>query len=588
LQFIERHSPARRVIRHDGNAVNTAVAPHPDGPWRWWLALVLGVALAGRLWGIDYGLPFSYWTDEYHELMRAMELGAGGFNFARTSKGGFYLLLFVEYGIYFVVLKLAGVVTSTHEFAELFARDPSMFYLIGRTTAAVFGCITVAAVYYLSRFAYTTTAGLIAAFLLAINVLHVDLSHRIGVDIPMTMLATLALYYGLRLADDGRRISYVMAGLCAGLATTTKLPGILLLLPLLIAHTYAVVRNDGRVREWIGSRDLWIAASVFVAVLLVTNPGYFIYTNFGIHLFGSAGDALESDELDAFEEPDLVSRPNLYLFYLNAVSDSMGWPLFVISLGALAYALRKRTRADVILISYALVNYLAISGTSSEVLYYPRYALPIIMVLAILAGRALSDLFLILPSWRFASGAAFLAAVSAWPIVDAIKSDYTLTQNDTRTTAKDWFETNVPAGATVLIEGGKTGPSRESVPLHESRASLERRVAHWKKVEPKQAKFLEFKLAAVEGTGYELELVKLRTLATLDEYAASGINYFIVRPEYFTKSRRAVPGAFRLLEQLRKDSRVELLRRFEPESNLHPGPVVEIYRLQSSGVPGPV
>jgi hypothetical protein len=266
----------------------------------------------------------------------------------------------------------------------------------------------------------------------------------------------------------------------------------------------------------------------------------------------------------------------------------MGWPLFVVSLGALAYALWKHTRADVILVSYALINYLAISGTSSEVLYYPRYALPIIAVLAILAGRALSDLFLILPSRRFAAGTAFLALVSAWPIVDAIKSDYTLTQNDTRTIAKDWFETNVPAGATVLIEGGKTGPSRESVPLHESRASLERRVAHWKEVEPKQAKFLEFKLAAEEGMGYELELVKLKTLATLDEYAASGVDYFVVRPVYLMESRRAVPGAFRLLEQLRKDPRVELLRRFDPASHLQPGPVVEIYRLHGIGRPGPV
>src|SRR5262245_47100892 len=560
LRFIEQHSTARRVICHDGIAVNTAVAPPPDVRGRWLLALVLGLALAGRLWGIDYGLPFSYWTDEYHELMRAMELGAGGFNFARTSKGGFYLLLFVEYGMYFAVLKLAGVVTSTHEFAVLFARDPSMFYLIGRTTAAVLGCITVAAVFYLSRFAYSSKAGLIAAFLLAINVLHVDLSHRIGVDIPMTMLATLALYHGLRLADDGRRTSYVMAGLFAGLATTTKLPGILLLLPLLIAHTYAIAGNGGRVREWIGCRDLWIAAGVFVAVLLVTNPGYFIYTNFGIHLFGSPGDALESDDLDASVGPDLVSRPNLYIFYLTSVSDSMCWPLFVVSFGTLAYALWKRTRADVVLISYALINYLAISSTSSEVLYYPRYALPIIVVLTILAGRALSDLFLVLPSWRLAAGV--LAVISAWPIFDAVKSDYTLTQNDTRTIAKEWFETNVPAGATVLIEGGKTGPSRESVPLRESRASLERRIAHWKSVEPKQAKFLEFKLAGEEGTGYELELVKVKMLATLDEYAARGIDYFVVRPVYFTKSRRAVPGAFRLLEQLRKDPRVELLRHF--------------------------
>ena len=68
--------------------------------------IVVAIAVALRLWGIDYGLPFVYWTDEYHEVMRAMELGAGGFNFGRTSKGGFYLLLFFEYAIYYVFLRV--------------------------------------------------------------------------------------------------------------------------------------------------------------------------------------------------------------------------------------------------------------------------------------------------------------------------------------------------------------------------------------------------------------------------------------------------------------------------------------------------
>jgi hypothetical protein len=134
--------------------------------WRHVLWLLIALAFLMRLWGIWYGLPFSYWTDEYHELMRAMQLGAGSFNFARSSKGGFYLLLFFEYGLYFVILKIAGVVESTRQFAELFARDPTAFYLIGRATAALLGTVTVLAVFWLCRLAFSTAAGLIAAVFL--------------------------------------------------------------------------------------------------------------------------------------------------------------------------------------------------------------------------------------------------------------------------------------------------------------------------------------------------------------------------------------------------------------------------------------
>ncbi len=74
--------------------------------WNRALVLVLGLACLFRLWGTWYGLPYSYYDDEYHEVMRALELGMGGFNFERTGKGGFYFLLFLEYGLYYVSLKL--------------------------------------------------------------------------------------------------------------------------------------------------------------------------------------------------------------------------------------------------------------------------------------------------------------------------------------------------------------------------------------------------------------------------------------------------------------------------------------------------
>jgi hypothetical protein len=557
----------------------TATAQTRDR-WKLLLLLILGTALLARLWGIDYGLPYSYWTDEYHELMRAMQLGSGSFNLARTTKGGFYLLLFVEYGFYYVVMKLTGFVASPAEFAEHFVRDPTMFYLIGRSTAAVFGCITVAAVFWFSRMAYSTAAGLTAALLLAVNVLHVDVSHRIGVDVPMTMFATISLCFAMRLATGGRRLDYLMAALFAALATTTKLTGILLLLPLLIAHTYAVLRNGGGVLAWIKSSDLWIAAGVFAAVLLATNPGFALYTTVGKHLPVLADADL--DEIDAVAEQASADRPNLYVYYLNALLDSMGLPLFLASIAAVAYALWKRTPADWIIVSYALINYLVISGTSAETLYYPRYALPIVVVLAILAGRALSDVVRALPRWRPALAVIAVAVLAAWPVSEAITANHALTQVDTRTIAKDWFEANVPAGSRVLIEGGKTGPKRETLQLRESRSSLEDRIAYWREKEPRQAKFLEYKLAAHEGGGYELELVRLRELASLDEYAAAGVEYFVVRPDYFAAARKADAGAIRLLEELRSDSRVRLMRRFEPRSGTQPGSVVEIYRLDGA------
>ena len=332
------------------------------------LWFVLAAAMLIRLWGIGYGLPFSYFNDEYHEVMRALQLGAGRFDIDRIGKGGFYLVLFAEYAFYFVALKLAGAVTSADEFARQFARDPSAFYLMGRATAAVAGALTVAGVYQIGRKAYSTSVGLLAALFLAVNVLHIELSRRIGVDVPMTLLATIALYFALKIITTGQRRDYLLAGLFAALTTTTKLPGAIVLLPLLIAHTYYIVGSGGGVKDWFSTRNLWLAALVFCAVMLATNPGIVFVGDLLEYVFGSEGGA---DQETAQSIVDTLTRPNLYVFYLQVLVDSMGWPLMVLGLAGSAYALWRRTAADVMLLSYGIVNYLVIASYDFDGLVLP-------------------------------------------------------------------------------------------------------------------------------------------------------------------------------------------------------------------------
>jgi len=539
--------------------------------------LIVGGALLIRLWGIHYGLPYVYWIDEYHEVMRAMELGSGEFNFGRTGKGGFYFLLFFEFGLYFVALKLAGVVSTVQEFAEAFVRDPSAFYLMGRVTAAVFGCATVAGAGLVASRAFGTRAGLLAAIFVAVNVLHVDLSHRVGVDVPMTLFATLALCFALRIAKEGLRKDYLLGGLCAALATTTKLPGILVLVPLVIAHAYSAARAEHRPIRWLASSDFWLAAAVFIVVLVLSNPGILLHFDPMSFYSAPGGDAIDGDDI-AGEAIAPATRPNLFTYYLGVLLSSMGWPLFVVSLLGAGYAAWKRRPADVLLLSYALVHYLAIAGTSSDVLFYPRYTLPIIVVLAILAGRAVVEVAGTGARSRWTSAVATMMLI-AWPLSVAVANTHALTQTDTRTLAKGWFDAHVPAGSKVLIEGGKIAASRLSVPLADTRESLDRRIAYWKLQEPKQAKYLEIMRRVHRGGGYELEFMQIGSIADFSAYRDRGIEYVVVRPDYFIGSRRARGDGSRLIEAMRTDPDVKMIKRFDAGSHGSLGPAIEIYRI---------
>ena len=552
--------------------------PLLDSPRTLWI--LLASALLVRLWGIGYGLPYVYWIDEYHEVMRALELGTGHFNFERTGKGGFYLLLFFEFGLYVLVLKAAGFVSSVQQFAEQFVRDPTPFYLMGRATAAAFGCATVAAAYWVGRRAYGAHAGLVGAAFLAFNVLHVDLSHRVGVDVPMTMLATLTIVFALQIVERGELRDYALAALSAALATTTKLPGLLLLLPLLIAHMYRMGRSGQPWTAWITSRRMWIAFLLFCAVLIATNPAVVLHFDPLAFYSSDHNDALEAGEIPG-DSPGADSRPNLHGYYLNVLLQSMGWPLFGLSLIAVGHAALRRRPADIILLSYATVTYVAITSTTSEALYYPRYALPIIVVLAILGGRTFCQFLARVPRWHVAATVSATAIILAFPLSQSVKVSYSLTQTDTRTRAKAWFDEHVPPGSRVLIEGSKIAASRLTVPLADSRESLEHRIAYWEVHEPRQAKYLEMMRTVSAGGGYRLELIRLDSVASLDDYLAGGIEYFVVRPQYFASARKAGGGSARLLLALRSDPRLVLLQRFEAPSSTYPGPLIEIYGLRA-------
>ena len=107
------------------------------------LLSILAVGLLLRLAGIGQGLPYVVGPDEGFEIHRALKLGLGEIDLDRVSKGGFFYLLFVEYGFYYVWLRLTGEVTSPQEFSLRFAEDLSPFWMIARVTHVLVGVLVI-------------------------------------------------------------------------------------------------------------------------------------------------------------------------------------------------------------------------------------------------------------------------------------------------------------------------------------------------------------------------------------------------------------------------------------------------------------
>jgi len=223
------------------------------------VAGLLAVGALARILGNDYGLPQSYHPDEGLIVQRAVRFHAGDLDPRFFNWPSLYMYFLSA--VYGMIFGWRGVVNA-------FNQDPTPFYLIGRTVTALMGTATIGLLYALAVRLYDVPVALLASLFLTVNLLHIRDSHYITTDVPLTFLITLALLFIFRYWRRGRAVDAFAGGLFAGLATSMKYPGGLMLLPLALAHVLRPHPPDAGWRRVAGP-PLGLAAIGAVAGFLV-------------------------------------------------------------------------------------------------------------------------------------------------------------------------------------------------------------------------------------------------------------------------------------------------------------------------------
>src|SRR2546427_6664199 len=105
------------------------------------VAALLGVALALRLWGIHYGLPWLfYFHDEPQVVLRALRFGTGDLNPHFFIWPGTLLLYlaFLAYTALFAAGLVAGWWHCAAGFAAAYFQDPTALYLLAPLESGAF------------------------------------------------------------------------------------------------------------------------------------------------------------------------------------------------------------------------------------------------------------------------------------------------------------------------------------------------------------------------------------------------------------------------------------------------------------------
>ncbi len=512
--------------------------------------LILGFLL--RIWGIGFGLPGLYHADEPNVINRALAYATGDFNphYFKIPPLVSYVL-FVVYGIYYLVARSMGVMGGVKEFENLFFSDPSSFYLIGRVIMGVLpATATIYALYRLGEKAFSKDLALVSSFLFATNFLHVRDSHYIYLDMPLLLILVSAFGSIFGVLEKRDRKSYVTFGVLMGTAVATKYNGVFIFVPFLAAHLLA---NQCKSASLFQPR-LWVAILIAGAIFGILNP----YSVLSFRTF--------SKDLAAMRE---FTGPQGLVHHLSySLIGSLSLPILILSLAGLARVFAVRDPKRICMAFFVLAYYGVLCVRSQP---YDRYVLPLIPFLCFFAADTLIQIRKRW-AWSVKTLALVTLAVSLPMLARVYLSNRIFEREDVRDVARHWIEENIPEGSRIALDTPFFMPrlkptlAQLAVKLHEAQSEKGG-------VRDAKIKKIGHLIEQAHGTSnrrYELYFLRMnpndeflfaRPFIPYDLKSAKrlGIHYVIV-----ARIKRGIPSV-ELIEALSKQG--VLVARFSPYSN---------------------
>jgi hypothetical protein len=557
-----------------------------------WLLALLALALAARTVGIGYGLPWLfYFHDEPQIVLRALRLGTGDLNphfFIWPGTLLLYLAL-AAYGALFVIGRLCGWWAGREGFAAAYFADPSIFYLLARFESVGFGVATVGLAYALGRAGWEAPVGLAAALGLALNALAAHYAHLAHPVTAMTAFVTLGLWAAVRLANGGTARHLAIASLATGLGVACQYHAALLAAPI---GTALLLRAGAAPAP---ERPRWLLRGVIalagaVAVFLIVCP----YSLLDFATFRGDLTWITHKAEGSLAPGAPAARaglvPGLIAFWRECLHPGLGIPLALAAGAGALLALVRRTRADLVLLSF-VAAYLLLVSRATEL--NDRYAIPLTVPALVLAASgvawALARLALPAGTKAWAVPLAMLALCLP-PALTLIETDVSMTRGDTRIDALRWFEAHVPGDERVVIDMSRFWNSA-SPPLAENRERLGERLSEAEGGfsggghSAAYADFYRYRMSHPHQPAYYLRTTDMGdSVRTLAAYRADGFRWAVVSDlalsEQSTRARRGDSTGVRYYAALEREA--TLAAEFRPERWQRLGPRIRIYRLDAA------
>lgn len=554
-------------------------------------------AIIARFYGIDFGLPDLLHNDEPFEMHRALRLANGDFDFSRAGKGGLYYILFIEMGVTFFVLYLFGIVSDANQFATYFIENEHLFYLMGRMTSAVLGVASIFVIYVIGREMGGKKAGVITAFLLSICPLHIMNSHYSTVDVLMLFLMLLTWLNIFYIYKHGKKKYYILTGVFLAFSLITKLPAILMFVPVILAHILRITENktNNNKNFYLRQKNLVLCIIISSFITIIGEPGY-IKSNplkgvVGLYSLQNASTEAQNER----KNEDAVAQPgefqNLYLLYFSVLRVNVGAIVLVIFIFSLIYGIIQQDKLLYLFISFSVPYFIAVCSTTTD-LAFARYMLPIIPTIFLIIAKGITNfsklVFVTNIKIQNRIIIPLFTILICYPIYgDTINSVSRFSKPNSRILAKQWINENIPSNSKIMMEDSPEHRSQFLVPIVNTRKNIEEMIGILRTREPGKALYWEKRsnyLNKIPIPRYDIHFIRgFFNWPTLDEIKKKKIEYIIIDTKDFSKKLNNSMANFlktriEFYNILKEDKNSELLVTFS-RSNQTEGPDLAIYKI---------
>lgn len=411
------------------------------------------IGLAVRLWGVGFGLPNLEHPDEDAVLMPAITIiKTGNLEPVRMEYGTLhiYLLTAVSTVVYLYAAR-NGIFTSPEQLT-VFERGsyPAIyphpeFFVGARLLSVILSTLLILVVYLLADRLGNRRQALVAAGLTAVLPDLVKHAHFATTDIALTFFSTISLYLLLRAYDNWDTDSmwaFVGASFVSGLTASTKLNGIVLIIPILLVIFLKVKRLDSLLSLRVLSAPIGMFFGFLVGTpyALLNLPKFLYWSGYAFRLYNAPSVELSQPSW-LWHLSYHVTSPNIILVFLGFIG--------------FFFSIRIWRERGLIISSFAVFLWIAIVTQTTHQARMWLPTAPIFVLWGVLVIDFLQQqLKARLANYKLSPNFSMILPLSLFLILlnNSIVISKIFYEPDVRTITQNWIEQNIPAGSKLAIE----------------------------------------------------------------------------------------------------------------------------------------